>query len=298
MVQFPPLAGVRGWKFSKFDLFHPPAPPRGGDNLLLTKNIKEKFILSSLLKQILTTLQRKKRLVAKSQLHGNNSIIGFLSLLILLLPVFVSAQTQLTQTFRFESGIYLTFEAFQKNTPSIKAVDITGNFFINENTKQAKVEYINLKATNQKLDLDKMWGIVIRGIPYVKASPNLPSHSLKVFAAMEVRGNICYYAYDDIEEKEVTFKAYNPLIGKPFRTGKAMRKLPVIKEKMLRFTTGEEADFNYQNLLEWAAAEPDIIQAMKSLGPIKAEDKLFDALLLYNEKHPVNLIEQSVEIKE
>ena len=134
-----------------------------------------------------------------------------------------------------------------------------------------------------------MWGIVIRGIPYVKTSPNVPSHNLKVFASMEVRGNICYYAYDDIEEKEVTFKAYNPLIGKPFRTGKAMRKLPIIKEKMLRFTTGEVADFNYQNMLIWAAKEPYIIQALESIGPIKAEDNLFDALLLYNDKHPVNL---------
>jgi len=106
---------------------------------------------------------------------------------------------------------------------------------------------------------------------------------------MEVRGNICYYAYDDIEEKELTFKAYNPLIGKPFRTGKAMRKLPIIKEKMLRFATGEVTDFNYQNLLVWTAEESDITQALQSLGPIRAEDKLFDALLLYNDKHSVTL---------
>lgn len=217
-----------------------------------------------------------------------NFLNGLVFLVVLLIASPLFAQTQLTQTFRFESGVYLTFEAFQKNTPDIKAADIEGNFFINEKTKQAKVEYITLKSTQEKLDLDNMWGIVIRGTPYVKTTPNLPSHSLKVFASMEVRGNICYYAYDDIEEKEVTFRAYNPLIGKPFRTGKAMRKLPIIKEKMLRFATGEVADFNYQNLLEWAAAEPDIIQAMKSLGPVKAEDKLFDALLLYNDKHPVN----------
>lgn len=218
---------------------------------------------------------------------NKTNFLNGLGFLIFLFSNTLSAQTQLTQTFRFESGVYLTFEAFQKNTPDIKAVDIAGNFFINEKTKQAKVEYITLKASNEKLDLDNMWGIVIRGVPYVKAAPNLPAHSLKVFAAMEVRGNICYYAYDDIEEKEVTFKAYNPLIGKPFRTGKAMRKLPIIKEKMLRFATGEVADFNYQTLIKWAAAEPDIIQALKSLGPVKAEDRLFDALLLYNDKHPV-----------
>lgn len=225
---------------------------------------------------------------------NKTNFLSGLGFLIILLSNTLSAQTQLTQAFRFESGVYLTFEAFQKNTPDIKAVDITGNFFINEKTKQAKVEYITLKATNKKLNLDKMWGIVIRGVPYVKASPNLPTHNLKVFAAMEVKGNICYYAYDDIEEKEVTFKAYNPLIGKPFRTGKAMRKLPIIKEKMLRFATGEVVDFNYQNLLEWVAAEPDIIQALKSLGPVKAEDKLFDALLLYNDKHSVNFPKKEV----
>lgn len=199
-----------------------------------------------------------------------------------------SAQTQLTQSFRFENGVYETFEAFQQNRPTHSGNMIEGNFFINEKTKQAKVEYIRLKITRENLDLDKIWGIVIRGIPYVKASPNLPAHSLKVFASMEVRGNICYYAYDDIEEKELTFKAYNPLIGKPFRTGKAMRKLPVIKEKMLRFTTGEVADFNYENMIEWVAEEEDIVKALKSLGAIQADEKLFDALLLYNDKHLVN----------
>ncbi len=255
---FPLWRGLGGGKGKQFQYSSPLPPPEG------------------------------EKLHAKSQLHPKHPIIGLLSLLILFLPFYLSAQTQLTQAFRFESGVYLTFEAFQKNTPDIKAADIAGNFFINEKTKQAKVEYISLKASNKKLDLDKMWGIVIRGVPYVKAATNLPAHNLKIFAAMEVRGNICYYAYDDIEEKEVTFKAYNPLIGKPFRTGKAMRKLPIIKEKMLRFKTGEVVDFNYQTLIKWTTEEPDIIQALKSLGPVKAEDKLFDALLLYNDKHPVN----------
>ena len=208
-------------------------------------------------------------------------------LILFLLSAPLSAQTQLTQSFRFENGVYETFEAFQQNRPTHSGNMIEGNFFINEKTKQAKVEYIRLKITRENLDLDKIWGLVIRGIPYVKASPNLPAHNLKVFASMEVRGNICYYAYDDIEEKEVTFKAYNPLIGKPFRTGKAMRKLPIIKEKMLRFTTGEVADFNYENMIKWVAEEEDIVKALKSLGAVQADEKLFDALLLYNEKHLV-----------
>ncbi|MEM6316441.1 MAG: hypothetical protein AAF960_02165 [Bacteroidota bacterium] len=213
-----------------------------------------------------------------------------LILIVLFLSTFSAfAQTTLTQSFRFSSGVYLSFEAFKSNVPSYGANDIEGNYFINQQTKQAKVEYIRLKATQEKLDLDEMWCIVIKGIPYVKTTPNLPPHSLKVFAAMEVRGNICYFAYDDIEEKEMTFKAYNPLIGKPFRTGKVKRKVPVIKEKMLRFRTGEIAPFNYSNLLQWLADDAEIVTALKSLGPEKAESKLFDALLLYNDKYLVSL---------
>lgn len=200
-----------------------------------------------------------------------------------------TAQTYLTQTFRFESGVYTSFEAFQENTPTYKAVELEGNFFINEETKQAKVEYIRLKQSKNLLDLETIWAIVINGIPYKKATPNIPAHSLKVFASMEVRGNICYYAYDDILEEDYTFRAYNPLIGKPFRTAIQKRKVSVIKEKMLRFETGEIADFNYQNLLNWLENDIEIVSALKRLGVEEAEAKLFDALLLYNDKYPVTI---------
>ena len=251
----------------------PLAPFKRGNDSVQTRILEKKINILPLIKQDLTAQFWK----------------GGVIMILLLLTISLNAQNQLTQSFRFENGVYQTFEAFQQNSPTHTGNMIDGNFFINEKTKQAKVEYIRLKGTGKKINLDEIWGVVIRGIPYVKTSPNLPAHNLKVFASMEVRGNICYYAYDDIEEKEVTFRAYNPLIGKPFRTGKAMRKLPVIKEKMLRFATGEVTDFNYQNLLEWVAEEPEIIQALKSLGPVRSEDKLFDALLLYNDKHSVTL---------
>jgi len=208
-----------------------------------------------------------------------------LNVLLLVFSTGLVAQTSLTQSFRFESGVYKTFEEFQKNRPSYNAADIEGNFFINDQTRQAKVEYIRLKKNKTNLNLEELWGIVIKGIPYIKTNPSLPSHHLKVFASLEVRGNICYYAYDDIEEKEFLFKAYNPLIGKPFRSGSQKRKVSVVKEKILRFETGETVDFNYQNLLKWLEDDKEITKALKSLGPEKAEDRLFDALLLYNDKH-------------
>lgn len=209
--------------------------------------------------------------------------------LVISIPFLAIGQQQLAQNFKFENGVYVSFEAFQQNQPTYKGGMIEGNFFINQNTKQAKIEYIRLKESKENLDLEQMWAVVIKGIPYIKVTPNLPKHSLKVFAAMEVRGNICYYAYDDIENKAIPFKVYNPVIGKPFRTTILKRDIPLIREKMLKFETGEVVDFNYQNLLDWLAKDTDITKALKSLGAKQAEEKLFDALLLYNEKYAVNL---------
>ncbi len=198
-------------------------------------------------------------------------------------------QLVLTQDFKFQTGIYYSFEEFQSNSPRYKGAEIEGNYFINQETRQAKVEYIRLKENQQLLELDSMWGICIKGIPYIKVSPNLPAHHLKVFASLYVRGKICYYAYDDNSEKAIPFKAYNPIIGKPFRTAVLKRVMPVVREKMLHFETGAIASFNYKNLLDWITEDEAIKKALESMGAAQAEEKLFDALLLYNEKNQVKI---------
>ena len=217
-----------------------------------------------------------------------NPFLNFLGLMLFHSATLVG-QPILNQDFKFQTGAYYSFEEFQNNNPSYKGIEIEGNYFINRETRQAKVEYIRLKANGKLLDLDTMWGICIKGIPYIRVTPNLPAHHLKVFASLEVRGKICYYAYDDLNEKHIPFKAYNPVVGKPFRTVTLKRNIPIIREKMLHFETGAIADFNYKNLLEWVAAERSIKKALESMGPKEAEEKLFEALLLYNEKHPVNI---------
>ncbi len=198
-------------------------------------------------------------------------------------------QKVLSQHFKFQSGVYLSFEEFQSDQPTYMAEDIEGNFFINPTTKQAKVEYIRLKSNKEPLDFDKMWGVCINGIPYIKVSPKLPHYSLKAFSELEVRGKICYFAYDDTDEKQIPFSVYNPLTKKPFRTTKIKREVPVFREKMLSFETGELVDFNYANLKKWIKEDGTLLRALESLGPDQDKDSLFKCLLLYDDKYEVYL---------
>lgn len=209
--------------------------------------------------------------------------------LILFQAISIIAQPILTQTFKFQSGVFLSYEEFQSNQPSYSGDEIKAAYFHNPQTEEIKVEYIRIEAEDTYLKLDSIWGISIKGIPYVQVPINKPTKGLQTFAKMEVRGNICYYFYNDIEKKKIPFSAYNPFTQRPYRTAVLEREIPVVKEKILRFETGVVTDFTYDNVLEWIQDEPELVQALKSLGAQQAEKGLFKTLLLYDDRHEVRL---------
>lgn len=211
--------------------------------------------------------------------------------LILFQTIYIIAQPILTQTLKFQSGVFLSYEDFQGNQPSYKGNEIKAAYFHNPQTEEIKVEYIRLKAEETYLNLDSIWGISIKGIPYVRVAINKPIKGLQTFAKMEVRGNICYYFYNDIEKKKIPFSAYNPFTQRPYRTAVLEREVPVVREKILRFETGLVTDFTYDNVLTWIQDEPELVQALKSLGVKQAEKGLFKTLLLYDDRHEVRLRE-------
>lgn len=211
-------------------------------------------------------------------------------LLFLLLTSSQQLEAQLlTQQFRFQSGVFLSYEEFQNNQPSYKGDAIKATYFQNPQTEEVKVEYIRLLVDGTYLSLDSIWGISLKGIPYVRVDLQKTAKTLRTFAKMEVRGNICYYFYNDKEVKNLSFSAYNPVTRRPYRTGFVQREIPVLKEKMLRFKTGEVRDFTYQHLLEWIATEEDLVTALTSLGPNNANKSLFKTLLLYDDRYEVRI---------
>jgi len=191
------------------------------------------------------------------------------------------------QSFVFENGVYRTLASFQQNKPDIAWSDLETNWVTNPQTLMTQVEYARKKDTGEAIALDDVWGIVIGGVPYIRLENDELDKPLPVFAGFRVWGNICYFSYEEEVLKKVAIKAYNPNTGKPFRTGFIDREETVLRERMLRFETGEIEDFNYYTLLEWVKNDKKLWRALDSFTPEEAEERLFRTLLIYDERNAV-----------
>ena len=200
----------------------------------------------------------------------------------------------LTKNFKFKDGIFLSFEDFRTNSPSYSWEELEFSLFANPQTFITKVESIR-KLDGTAIDLEKVWGLSIDGIPHIRLEKGALSDDLYVFVSMKVRGKLCYFSYQDAKTEMVTIKAYNPLTKKPFREGKVPREVDVVIEKMLNFQTGELMDFTVDNFID--AIEKDdkkLVNTIQDLSPEEARQKLFKCLLIYVDRNQV-FINESVE---
>ncbi len=219
--------------------------------------------------------------------HVMKTALSILSFLLCSACVAGQADSVLvTKNFKFHDGVYASFAEFQRNRPtwpwdSLYVVSAT-----NPNTFLTQVEHIRHK-NGTSIPLDSLWGIVIGGIPYVRLPKGATPKPLTAFAGLRLRGIICYYAYEDVEERTYEIQAYNPVTGVPFRKGKVKNLEPIRKEFMLHFRTGQTAEFTRENLVHWIADDTRLAEAVAALPEAELEEKLFKGLLIYVDRYPV-----------
>lgn len=194
-----------------------------------------------------------------------------------------------SKNFRFTDGIYLNFRELQSNKPRYGLDIVELRFFTNPQTSLTQVETAFHRQTRQLVDLDDAWGICIDGIPYIHLPRQEIGRELPTFAALKLRGKICYFTYPDWRVKQVPVAAYNPLNGRPFLRGTVEREEEVIVEKMLHFNTGEIMNFDADNFLRWIQDDPLLVETVKELPPAQLDEKLFKCLLIYVDRNPVFL---------
>ena len=195
----------------------------------------------------------------------------------------------LNQSFEFQEGVYMSFSDFQMNQPSYTLDIIAGELVTNEEEWTIKAQNLRIKKeeVEQPLDLKEVWGICFNGIPYVKRQLTEGPVTYAIFSGMRLRGKICYYSYEEEVTKMITVSAYNPINGRPFRTGKVATKEWVQREKMLHFERGEVIDFNRENLLNWIADDPQLVTSVKELGEEIPWETLYKCLRIYLDRHKV-----------
>ncbi len=194
-----------------------------------------------------------------------------------------------TKNFNFTNGIYLSFEEFQRNAPSFLMEDIYIQSITNPQTSLTQVDSLYHLKAKRAIDPEGIWAICKDGIPFIKLPKNEIYRQLPTFAALKLRGKICYFTYPDYRVKIVPIKAYNPLTGLPFLEGEVERDEKVVVEKMLHFETGEIVDFNIENLLKWIQEDRHLVETIERTPREEVEEKLFRLLLIYVDRHETRI---------
>lgn len=202
----------------------------------------------------------------------------------------LSAQrVEVTPTFRFSDGVYLSFESFQRNQPDLVWSDLVRRSITNPETLVTQVEYIKNKETKADLPLQEIWGICMDGLPFLRIPEDSIYKALSTFAGLRVAGNINYFSYENRVEKEYKIAAYNPLNGEPFRRATVKRPVTVFVEKVMDFETGQVYPFNEASMRKLMKKDPQLLTVLSELDASEEEyeEQLFRLLMSYNRRHRV-----------
>lgn len=196
---------------------------------------------------------------------------------------------EVTPTFSFADGLYYSYQEFVRNDPAVPLDQLRTRLVTNPRTWVTQVESLIDRQTGQPIDIDALWGMSIDGIPYIRIPADSIDKPLPAFAGLRITGHLCYFQYERTEVRAVEMAAYNPLTGRPFRKAQVKRPFSELRERILRFESGEVAPFTRLQLIQWTSRDRMIQNTLRRL-PLDAEnleDQLYNVMLSYNKRHPV-----------
>lgn len=195
--------------------------------------------------------------------------------------------TLLSKSFQFEDGIYLTFNALQNNQPTFAWEEVQTSIFTNPQTLLTQISEVLLPNGFEDIQLNtqEIFAISIAGVPYMKIEENEIKKDLTTFAALKVRGKICYFGFTSIQKRQIEMQAFNPKNGRPFRSSMIEREVEVFQEKLLDFETGVIENFTVDNFLKRIQKDDMLVQTMSEMTPAERQKKLFKCLLIFDDRN-------------
>ncbi|MEM8586089.1 MAG: hypothetical protein AAGF87_17585 [Bacteroidota bacterium] len=205
--------------------------------------------------------------------------------------IMLSAQSdslsRLDNNFKFEEGIYFSFEALTNNRADLGWYGIDGEMV--ELPESRRVQIAGLGYGEAWVEQEP-YAIVLDGKPYVltKVDSSLGYHE---FVGLSRLGALCFYEYKTTVIRGQTMYAYNPATRRPFREAYVERERVERVRKCIDWNTGRQFDLTRADLLLPLAQQPDLIRAMSQLDPNATDfyPKLLQAVVRYNERTPVYL---------
>ena len=206
---------------------------------------------------------------------------------------------QYTPDFKFKDGIYLNFDMVRENNPIPKAkfltsVDYNDREFFTELLKGDKIYFYDNLGLRQEIEKKTIWGFARNGVLYRRVQDN--------FNRITFFGSIIHYVAD-VTTYEPNYSNYpygyynpyyssyyNPYYYSPYSYGypyNSSTSRTNLRQFIIDFETGEEREYNLQNLELLLMRDPEIYEEFLSLRGKNQKKMMFVFLRKFNEKHPV-----------
>lgn len=194
--------------------------------------------------------------------------------------------------FQFRDGVYRELADLSRNQPQIAFKHLGGQIVLQEAAYLLKVENLYpIGRPDLPLPLDSITAIAVNGLPYIKVRTDT-IHGFTVFAGLRVKGRLSYYSYLENVPDTVIIKAYNPVTKRPFRQKPIVRQQPQQMETIINITTGETWPFDVPGFLRAIADDPALVKTLAQLPPQEARGRLEKSLLIYDDRHPLWVVQK------
>lgn len=212
-----------------------------------------------------------------------------ISCLLLVNQIPLGAQPNQQATHTFEDGVYKSHEDMKANKPTFRLYELP-NFGYQldreDNLLFLSQETVNQLAGSKVESLDKIWGLCIKGVPYMKVHPS-GKDGVVYFVRYHILGRICYLYYPSIEDRAVEMPIYNPYSGERVGGRTVTNKERRLVKQLMLFETGELRPYSVGNFKDWAQDDERLMRTFERLSEEEAQEKLFKSIKIYNERHPI-----------
>ena len=194
-----------------------------------------------------------------------------------LVSVIAAQAQQVTNSLKFESGVYLTYQSFKSNTPDYTWEDARASAYVNDERYLAQVEYIKLmdSTTNEfvKHPIQNFWGICVNGVPYVRVFN--PYKQMLQFAGLRTRGKLCYFTLEGFIVHKIPMTVYDPFTGKALGSKDIENREDVLIRHLLRCDTGEMRVFTVDNFKYCINDDEALLETVGKMTAEELKDKLY-----------------------
>ncbi len=217
----------------------------------------------------------------------------FFLVLYILTCTFSLAQTdsielvKYTPDFKFDEGIYLSFEHAKDNNPIpvsriISSLDIDDHNFFDKIFEEDQIVLFDINGMKKVIEKSDVWGYCKLGALYIQYHND--------FYRIPVVGSISHFVANELVEN---YRGYDPLYRQydpyyyDYHRNRYTTVSKELRQYLLDFSTGQILDYNRAGLKVMLMHDPELYEEYNELSKRKQKKLIFFFLRRFNERNPL-----------